>query len=170
MSRQGLRAVLLGAGLALCLPPADPLWAAARKRPTAAQRAAERRRQAAAKREAERQQLLAMQKAWQPDKGCYQAGSAFTEPRLKTNHPIEVPGNLRGGAMKAALLMYEAQLDPSGGLHSLRTLRPLPTEPPWPALHEAVVKEVRTWKWDRTRMAGKAVPVCFSLTLNLDLR
>jgi len=54
VSRQGLRAVLLGAGLALCLPAADPLWAAARKRPTAAQRAAERRRQAAAKREAER--------------------------------------------------------------------------------------------------------------------
>jgi hypothetical protein len=154
--------------------------AAARKRarrPTAAERAAARRRAAEAKREAERRraaelerQRQALQEAWQPEKNCYQAGKAFTEPRLKTDDPIEIPKEARGGSLKAALLMYEANVDKDGHLHSLRTLRPLPHDPPWPQLHEAVVKAVKEWRWDKTKVAGKTIPVCFGLTLNLDLR
>jgi hypothetical protein len=150
-------------------PPADAATKKAQK-PTAAQRAA-------AKREAERRQAAelehqrkALEKAWQPDRGCYEAGTAFTEPRLKTDEPIEIPKQVKGGTLKAALLMYEAQLDKDGHLNALRTLRPLPRESPWPELHAAVVKAVREWKWDKTRMAGKNIPVCFALTLNLDLR
>jgi hypothetical protein len=140
------------------------------KKPTAAQRAA-------AKREAERRraaelerQRKALEKAWHADKGCYQAGSVFGEPRLRTDEPIDIPRKARGGDMKAALLMYEAKLDRDGHLNSLRTLRPLPKEPPWPELHAAVVEAVRDWRWDKTKVAGKNIPVCFPLTLNLDLR
>lgn len=147
------------------------------RRPTAAQRAAERRRREAARREAARRraaelerQRKALQKAWQDDKGCYQSGTVFTEPRLKDDDPIEVPKDARGGSMKAALLMYEANVDKNGRLHSLRTLRPLPKEPPWPQLHDAVVSSVSGWKWEKTKVAGKTIPVCFPLTLNLDLR
>jgi hypothetical protein len=140
------------------------------KRPTAAQRAAARR-EAARRRAAElERQRQALAKAWQADKGCYAAGSAFTEPRLRTDEPIDVPKRFRGGSMKAALMMYEAKLDRDGRLNSLRTLRPLPRESPWPELHAAVVEAVREWKWDKTKVAGKTIPVCFPLTLNLDLR
>lgn len=153
----------------------------ARRKPTAAERAAarreaarrraeEKRRREAARRAEEQRQREALQKAWKPEKGCYQAGAAFTEPRLKDDDPIEVPREARGGSLKAALLLYEAQLDKDGQLRSLRTLRPLPKEHPWPLLHEAVVRSLQGWKWDKTRVAGKSVPVCFPVTLNLDLR
>ena len=171
MTRWRARAVLLAAGLALAagsLP--EPALAAAARKPTAAQRAAEKRRRAAAQREALRRQQEALKKAWQPEKGCYQAGAAFVEPSLKTNHPIEVPPSARGGAMKAALFMYEANVDTRGQLHSLRTVRPVPAEPPWPLLQDAVVKSVKTWRWNRTKVAGKYIAVCFPLTLNVDLR
>jgi hypothetical protein len=147
------------------------------RRPTAAERAAARRRAAEARREAARRraaelerQRKALQAAWQADKQCYQSGRVFTEPRLKSDDPIEIPKELRGGNVKAALLMYEANVDKDGHLRSLRTLRPVPQERPWPQLHEAVVKSVREWKWDKTKVAGKTIPVCFPLTLNLDLR
>ena len=141
------------------------------RRPTAAQRAAERRKREAARREAARRraaelerQRKALQQAWQEDKGCYQSGSVFTEPRLKDDEPIDVPRDARGGSMKAALLMYEANVDKNGRLHSLRTMRPLPKEPPWPQLHQAVVSSVTGWKWEKTKVAGKTIPVCFPLT------
>jgi hypothetical protein len=171
VSGRGSRAVLLLAGLALATGLlAEPVLAARPRRPTAAQRAAERRRRAAAQREALRRQQEALKKAWQPEKGCYQAGTAFIEPSVRTNHPIEVPPVARGGSLKAALLMYEANVDTGGRLHSLRTLRPVPAEHPWPLLHDAAVKSVKTWKWNRTRVAGKYIAVCFPLTLNIDLR
>jgi hypothetical protein len=157
--------------------PARARTVARKRRPTAAERAAARRRAEQARREAARRRAAelererkALQAAWQADKGCYQSGKAFTEPRLKSDDPIEIPKELRGGSIKAALLMYEANVDKDGHLNSLRTLRPLPHESPWPQLHEAVVKSVREWKWDKTRVAGKTIPVCFPLTLNLDLR
>lgn len=147
------------------------------RRPTAAERAAARRRAEQARREAARRraeelerQRKALEAAWQPDKQCYQSGKVFGEPRLKSDDPIEIPKQLRGGSIKAALFMYEANVDKDGHLRSLRTLRPLPQESPWPQLHEAVVKAVREWKWDKTKVAGKNIPVCFPLTLNLDLR
>ena len=144
------------------------------RRPTAAerrrQRAEEKRRREAARREAERQQREALKKAWQPDKGCYQAGAAFSEPKLQDDDPIIVPRSARGGALKAALLMYEAHVDKSGHLYSLRTLRPLPREHPYPMLHDAVVSALKGWTWDKTKLAGKTIEVCFPLTLNLDLR
>ncbi|HET8646103.1 MAG TPA: hypothetical protein VFO85_11475 [Vicinamibacteria bacterium] len=147
------------------------------RRPTAAQRAAERRRREAERREAARRraaeqerQRKALQKAWQADKGCYQSGTVFTEPRLKDDEPIEIPRVAKGGSMKAALLMYEAHVDKDGRLHSLRTLRPVPPEAPWPQLHQAVVTSVKGWKWEKTKVAGKTIPVCFPVTLNLDLR
>jgi hypothetical protein len=151
------------------------------RKPTAAQRAAarreaarrkaeEKRRREAARIEAARRQREALQKAWQADKGCYQSGAAFSEPRLKTHDAIDVPSAARGGSMKAALLLYEAQVDRNGDLYSLRTLRPVPKEHPWPLLHDAVVKSLREWKWDRTKVAGKTIPVCFPVTLNIDLR
>jgi hypothetical protein len=174
--------LLVAAMLVSAVPPPAPVEAAQRrrvvkKRPTAAQRAAERRRREAARREAARRraeelerQRKALAAAWQQDKGCYQAGTAFTEPRLKDNEPVEVPRAARGGDLKAALLMYEANLDKDGRLRSLRTLRPLPKDPPWPALHDAAVKSLQAWKWERTKVAGKTIPVCFKVTLNLDLR
>jgi hypothetical protein len=147
------------------------------KQTAAQRRAAERRKRAAARRAAARRraaelarQRRALQKVWQPEKGCYQSGSVFTEPGIKDDDPIEVPEDARGGSMKAALLMYEANVDKNGRLHSLRTLRPLPKDPPWPQLHEAVVTSVTGWRWERTKVAGKTIPVCFPLTLNLDLR
>ncbi len=172
---------LIAAGMLLAGAAAwTPVEAArrpARRKPTAAQRAAERRRQEQARRDAARRraeelerQRKALLTAWQPDKGCYQAGAAFQEPRLKDDVPIEIPKQIRGGNIKAALLMYEANVDTNGHLHSLRTLRPLPKEPPWPALHEAVVSALRGWRWEKTKIAGRTVPVCFGLTLNLDLR
>lgn len=172
MRRRAARAMLALAGLFafLAASSAEPALAARARRPTAAQRAAEKRRQAAARREAQRREQEGLKKAWQPEKGCYQAGVVFTEPRLRTNHPIAVPAAARGGALKAALLMYEANVDTGGRLNSLRTVRPVPTEPPWPLLHDAVVQSVKTWRWDRTRVAGKYIAVCFPLTLNLDLR
>jgi hypothetical protein len=190
VTRRRLGIPLLAAWMAVCgwgLPaPAD---AAVKKstsvkttrRPTAAQRAAarreaarrkaeEKRRREAQRREEERRRRAALKQAWQADKGCYQSGAAFNEPRLRTHDPIDVPAAARGGSMKAALLLYEAQLDRDGDLYSLRTLRPLPREHPWPLLHEAVVKSLREWKWDRTKVAGQSIPVCFPVALNLDLR
>ena len=177
MTPRGALARLLAAVLTVsALAAPAPLEAATKKKtvkpkkPTAAQRAAARR-EAARRQAAElERQRKALEKAWQPDKGCYQAGSAFTEPRLKTDEPIDIPRQARGGNMKAALLMYEANVDRDGHLNSLRTLRPLPKEPPWPELHAAVVQAVRDWRWDKTKVAGKTIPVCFPLTLNLDLR
>ena len=171
MTLRGALARLLAA--LLFVSAAAPVPAATRKKPkkpTAAQRAAARReaaRRQAAELERQRQALA---KAWQADKGCYEAGSAFGEPRLKTDEPIDVPKRIRGGNMKAALLMYEAKVDKDGHLNSLRTLKPLPKDPPWPELHAAVVEAVREWRWDKTKVAGKTIPVCFPLTLNLDLR
>jgi hypothetical protein len=143
---------------------------AAARREAARRRAEEKRRREAARREAERRQREALARAWQSDKGCYESGTAFQEPRLKSHDEIDVPSAARGSAMKAALLLYEAQLNKDGSLYSLRTLKPLPREHPWPMLHEAVVKSLRQWKWDRTKVAGRTIPVCFPVTLNLDLR
>jgi hypothetical protein len=168
-----LRATLarLRAAVLLASVPAPPAAeAATKKKPTAAQRAAARR-EAARRQAAElERQRKALARTWQADRGCYAAGSVFGEPRLKDDEPIDIPRQVRGGSMKAALLMYEAKLDKDGHLNSLRTLRPLPKEPPWPVLHAAVVESVRDWRWDRTKVAGKTIPVCFNLTLNLDLR
>jgi hypothetical protein len=177
VSRRGTLARLLAATLLVSAVAAPiPAEAATRKRvvkprkPTAAQRAAARREAARRRAEELERQRKALAKVWQADKGCYQAGSAFGEPRLKDDEPIPIPRQARGGTLKAALLMYEAKVDRNGHLNSLRTLRPLPKDPPWPALHEAVVESVRDWRWDRTKVAGKTIPVCFALTLNLDLR
>jgi len=130
----------------------------------------ERRRREAQRRAEERQRAEAIRRAWDASKGCHVAGTQFPEPRLLKAGPLEVPERARGGPLKAALLVYEVQLDKDGRVRQLRTLRPLPTEPPWPDLHEAAVQAARQWRYERTRLAGKSVPVCLPVSLNIDLR
>jgi hypothetical protein len=105
-----------------------------------------------------------------PGRTCYRASSEVPEPPLLKSAEITVPEKAKGGALKSVLLPYEVTVDKSGRISEVKTLGPLPKEPPWPDLHDAAVEALRKYRYAKTLVRGAAAPVCLMVTLNIDLR
>ena len=68
-----------------------------------------------------------------------------------------------------AVWIAEALIDQTGKVVEVWPLREIRTDPPTPALTEAAVNAIRQWVFEPPLMKKKPVPVCMTVTANIDV-
>ena len=98
-----------------------------------------------------------------------QVGKKIQTPK-KTHHvypqfPALPPGTSVGGVW-----VGEGLIDQHGKVAQVWTVRPLLVEPVFPPLNEAIVAAIRQWEFEPTFVEKVAVPVCMTVTVNINLQ
>ena len=75
------------------------------------------------------------------------------------------PGTTVGG-----LWAGEALIDQQGKVALVWTIRPLIVRPAFPPVDEAIVNAIQQWEFEPTMVEKVPVPVCLTVTVNINLR
>jgi hypothetical protein len=62
----------------------------------------------------------------------------------------------------------EVLIGTDGKVARVWTLRGVEFKPPWPEFNEAIVAAIRESTFEATILNGRPVPVCMSMTMNVD--
>ncbi len=81
-----------------------------------------------------------------------------------------MPHSVEGIRTRGGVLVYEATISESGAVQALRPLRPLPRHPGYPDIDRAFRETVASWRYTPTLINGKAVAVCLTVSLTIDVR
>ena len=93
----------------------------------------------------------------------------FAAPRKLTSRPFDFP--TRPGATKASgVWVGEALVDTAGKVRQAWTIRSFNFEPAWPEFDDAVIGGIRSWTYEPAVVDGAAVPVCVTVSVNIDWR
>jgi TonB family protein len=65
------------------------------------------------------------------------------------------------------LPIIEAVIGPDGKVVDTRLMRRSQWDPPWPEFDQAAVDAVGRWVYTPTKVNGRAVPVCVTITVNI---
>jgi hypothetical protein len=83
--------------------------------------------------------------------------------------PFDFP--TRPGATKASgVWVGEALVDTAGKIRQVWTLRSFHFEPAWPEFDDAITAGIRKWTYEPAVVDGAAVPVCITVSVNIDWR
>jgi hypothetical protein len=105
-------------------------------------------------------EALVGQRARLVDKG-------FAAPRRLTSEPFDFP--TRPGATKASgIWVGEALVDTAGKVRQVWTIRGFHFQPAWPEFDEAITAGIRSWTYEPAVVDGAAVPVCVTVSVNID--
>jgi hypothetical protein len=61
----------------------------------------------------------------------------------------------------------EALIGPDGRVRKVSVLRDLKFEPAFPQFSNAITDAIREWRFAPTTVAGNAVPVCMTVSVNI---
>jgi hypothetical protein len=78
----------------------------------------------------------------------------------------ELPHGTRGSGRA----IHEILIGPDGRVQAVWPVQEPVLEPPFPAVSQAIVDELRSWEYEPYRMGGKALPVCVAVTTNIHWR
>jgi hypothetical protein len=95
------------------------------------------------------------------------AGGKIREPQ-RTRYVAPIYPKQPSGTVGSGMWIGEALIDPSGAVRHVWVLAAPEFTPPWPAFSRAIVDSVRRWEYAPTAIAGRAVPVCVTITVNID--
>lgn len=108
----------------------------------------------------EQSEKLVGQRARLADKG-------FAAPRLLTSKPFDFP--TRSGATKASgVWVGEALVDTTGKVRQVWTIRGFHFDPAWPEFDDAVTAGIRSRTYEPAVVDGAAVPVCVTVSVNIN--
>lgn len=94
------------------------------------------------------------------------AGKIRPPKKLHDVHP-KYP-KLPPGATGAGMWAGEALIDTKGNVARVWSIRKVEITPPFPAFNKAIVDAIRQWHFEPVRVDGKAVPVCMTVTVNIN--
>ncbi len=89
------------------------------------------------------------------------------EPK-KLHHVNPEYPNLPSGTVASGVWIGEALIGPDGRVRNVSVLRDLRLEPALPQFSNAISDAIRQWRYRPATVAGKAVPVCMTVTVNIN--
>lgn len=72
------------------------------------------------------------------------------------------------GTMGSGIWMGEALIDTGGRIARVWTIREVRITPPLPAFNQAIVDAIRQWEFEPTTIGKESVPVCMTVTVNIN--
>ena len=101
---------------------------------------------------------------------CVRPGGPVSEPRRLAGKPVRVPASVQGVRTAGSTLIYEATIGEDGQVRDVRLLRPLPAHAGYPEMDRAAREALLTWRYAPTVVDGRAVPVCLSMSVTVEVR
>jgi len=91
----------------------------------------------------------------------------FPAPRRIASNPFDYP--TRPGATKASgVWVGEALVDTAGKVRQVWTIRAFQFEPAWPEFDDAITAGIRSWTYEPAVVDGATVPVCVTVSVNIN--
>jgi len=100
-------------------------------------------------------------------------GSAATRPIGKVKPPKKVHDarpkypEVPAGTVGSGNWVGEAVIGPDGRVRGVSVLHDLKFTPPFPAFSKAISDAILQWRYTPTRVDGKAVPVCMTISVEI---
>jgi hypothetical protein len=108
-----------------------------------------------------------------PDPACIaQIGARRpgSSPRKLRHVPIRFPEFKAPTRFSGLWWIVEGEIDTDGSIASVRVLRRIKTDPPWPEGEEAISEAIRQWRFEPTCVDGRPVRVKLHATVHVGLR
>jgi protein TonB len=99
------------------------------------------------------------------DREISRVGGSVTKPVLVQRVPLDYAALNQRKVRKAGVVIVEAVIDEKGSVQNVRTLKALD-----PEIDAAVLANMRQWKFKPGTIAGKPVPVYYTLTANIEVQ
>ena len=96
-------------------------------------------------------------------------GKGMRYPRKIHGAKVEWPSGAETRSI-GGVWIGQALIESDGAIHHVWVLREFIADPPWPELNEAITTAIKQWTFTPTKVNGKAVPVCLTVTVNTDLQ
>jgi hypothetical protein len=80
-------------------------------------------------------------------------------------YPEVPPGTVGHG-----MWLGEVLIDDSGKIAHVWPIREVEFTPPFPAFNRAIVDAIQQWEFERPLVRGKPVPMCMTVSVNIDWR
>ncbi len=100
-----------------------------------------------------------------PEREPLRVGGEVTRPVLLSKGPIDFDALNRRKNRKAGVVIVEAVIDETGKISNLRVLKGLDED-----IDAAVTASLRAAKFKPATLAGKPVPVYYSLVTNIEVQ
>lgn len=94
-------------------------------------------------------------------------GGQVRPPRKLRQVPIAFPTREPEGTGSGNWL-GEALIGEDGKVREVWTLRHVHFDPPWPEFEAAIAAAIRDWTYEPVVVDGKAVPVCLTVSTNIN--
>lgn len=101
----------------------------------------------------------------EPAREVFRVGGSVTRPVVVDRVPLDLAALGQNRNRKAGVVIVETVIDEKGSVQSVRTLKGLD-----PEIDAAVLANVRQWKFKPGTIAGKPVPVYYTLTANIEVQ
>jgi outer membrane biosynthesis protein TonB len=96
-------------------------------------------------------------------------GPSVTAPKKRRGAAPKYP-DLPPGTVGSGMWLGEALINRSGTIARVWPLREVQFTPPFPAFNDAITDAIRQWEFEPLIVQGKAVPVCTTITVNINWR
>jgi hypothetical protein len=95
------------------------------------------------------------------------ADGSFPSPRKRHDEPFVYPTR-QGSTKGSGIWIGEALVDQAGKVRGVWTVRPFRFEPAWPEFDDAIAAGISRWTYEPTVAEGSPVPVCLTVSVNID--
>ena len=94
-------------------------------------------------------------------------GRSVRAPKKVRDVPPKYP-ELPPGTQASGVWVGEMLINSSGKIARVWTLREIRFVPPFPAFNEAIAQAILQWEFEPLLVQGKALPVCMTVTMNIN--
>jgi outer membrane biosynthesis protein TonB len=94
-------------------------------------------------------------------------GRSMRAPKKLRDVPPKYP-ELPPGTQASGVWLGEILINDSGNIARVRPLREIRFVPPFPAFNNAITDAIRQWEFEPLHVQGKAMPVCMTVTVNIN--
>ncbi len=101
----------------------------------------------------------------EPAREPFRVGGSVTRPEVIHQVPLDFSGFQNRKPRPIGINIVEAVIDEKGNVTNARTLKGSD-----PELNAMVLANIRQWKFKPGKIAGKPVPVYYTLTVNIDVQ
>lgn len=100
---------------------------------------------------------------------CVALTNVAAAPRKLRDRKPELSADLRAIRTHGGVLVYQVTIAASGNVTEARLAKPVDAEEPWPTLAEGWRVAILDWLYEPTVVNGKAVAVCMTTTVTIDV-
>ena len=93
-----------------------------------------------------------------------------TRAPKRLHHVAPKYPDLPPGTIGSGIWVGEALIGPDGRVSDLSVVQDLKLKPPFPQFSRAISDAILQWRYAPTTIDGKAVPICLTVTVNIDWR